>query len=40
MYELMILCLFLFKAGCIISTKYLDVPYGSVPMGYTTVLIG
>ena len=29
-----------FKAGCIISTKYLDVSYGAVPIVETMVLIG
>ena len=24
--------MFLFKVGCIISTKYLDVPYGTAPI--------
>ena len=33
-------CLFLFKVGCIISTKYLDVPYGIVPLINTVTLIG
>ena len=39
-YELMTRCLFLFKVGCIISTKYLNVPYDTVPIASTIVLIG
>ena len=30
--------MFLFKVGCIISTKYLDVPYGTVPIVDTTIV--
>ena len=37
-YELIIQCMFLFKVGCVISTKYLDVPYGTVPIVDTIVL--
>ena len=39
-YELITRCLFLFKAGCIVSAKYLDVPYGAAPIVDTMVLIG
>ena len=31
--------LFLFKVGCMISTKYFDVPYGAVPIVDTIVLM-
>ena len=34
------LCLFLFKVGCIILTKYFEVPYGGYPIVDTTALIG
>ena len=33
-------CLFLFKVGCMISTKYFDVPYGAVFIFDTIALIG
>ena len=31
---------FLCKVGCIMSSKYFDVPYGAVPIVDTIVLIG
>ena len=31
---------FCFKVGCMISTKYFNVPYGAVPIADTIVLIG
>ena len=34
------LCLFLFKVGCIILTKYFEVPYDGEPIVYFTALIG
>ena len=40
MYELMTSCLFLFNVGCIISTKYLDVSYDTVPIIDTVVVMG
>ena len=39
-YEVMTRCLFLFKAGCIISTRYLDVSSVIVPSVDTMVFIG
>ena len=38
--EFKTLCLFLFKVGCIILTKYFKVPYGGDPIVDTTALIG
>ena len=38
--EFKTLCLFLFKVGCIILTKYFEVPYGGDPIVDTTALIG
>ena len=38
-FQLMNQCLFLFKVGCIISTKYLDVPRDAAPIVDTMVLI-
>ena len=39
-YELITRCLFLFKVGCINSTRYLDVSSGIVPSVDTMVFIG
>ena len=38
--EFKTLCLFLFKIGCIILTKYFEVPYGSDPIVDTSAFMG
>ena len=38
--EFIMQCLFLFKMGCMMSTKYFDIPYGAVPTVDTIFLIG
>ena len=38
--EFKILCLFLFKVGCVILTKYFEVPYAGDPIVDTTALMG
>ena len=38
--EFKTMCLFLFKAGCIILTKYFEVPYGGYPIVHTSAFMG